>query len=164
MAAEQYDHLADRVSEWPGASIRERLSTGRVGHIIDFELDFPDGPLAEQDPTRVDAMEASAVIFDSPRVVDEWELRLPQVPEDGRTTESMAADITSAISQPQTPEFNVYPADGRFSYTPHVTGPNRKPVNNDPVTELGLIRDVWDDYREWAVDEFDPVGDDGGVA
>lgn len=156
MAFGNYDNFANRIERWPGATIRERLNTGRDGHIIDFELEFPDGAFADPEPARVGAVEASAIIFESPLTVDEWQLRLPQIPTDGRGRGNMAHDIKQAISQPNAGDFIVTPADGnRSSYTPHIDAPNYTPVNTDPMSEIQLLRDIWDDYREWAASEFD---------
>ena len=150
MAQGDYDQYARRIGRWDGVGVRERIASGRDGHIIDFDIDWPGTVYALPDEIRYSATEASAIIFDTPDRVSAWQLRLPQIPAEGNPREQTEATLQRRLEPPGDRPIQVRLADGEQAWTPHVAPQGGSVFTRSPEATLDDIRHIWESYREAA--------------
>lgn len=162
MAYEDYDRYARRIERWDGVTIRERINSGRAGHIIDFEIDWPGVVYAEPEQHRQSAVEASAIIFNEPDEVAEWQLRLPQIPVRDDDASEVADNLLRRLQPIARQEWAVLLADGQTSWTPHVHPSGYTNMEADPGRVLDNIHEAWQAYQDWASERYGATNG-GGV-
>jgi hypothetical protein len=156
-AREQYDAYARRIGRWDGATVKERMATGRNGHIIDFLFEWPGAPHATPDERRYEDVRGSGIIWRKPEHVKEWQLRLPPLPVEGNPEmEELESTLDRSLLDGYygREEIMTMLADGNQAWTPHVQPEGWTPHVRDSDEVLDLVHTIWENYRDLA----DPDG------
>lgn len=140
---EEYE---EQIEALPGVSVNVVQALGVGGVALDFSFSWPGEAPAEWPALRREAVENSAIIIENDIYAQEWQIRLPPIPQEGNPRREVEDKLKRQFDRIVEEGVVVRLASDGDVWTPHI---NDKMMYSPEVEEtIKDIQTMWDRYRE----------------